>query len=169
MNSKFTYINHFANPEKFQDNNDVTDSNGRIVVNKTYKGTQYTQPVTSLGFAGEVVILTSGNTSSAASEFVAIAKHHKRVVIVGEETGGGYYGGTGGKYINLTLPNSKIGVRIPAIRIFNAVSEDFEKQPKGRGTIPDYIVTPGIRDVIKGIDVQKQKALMLLKDSISNN
>lgn len=85
------------------------------------------------GLTAMFFILTSGYTSSAASEFVAIAKYNKRAIIVGEETGGCYYGATGGNYINLILPGSKLEVRIPTIRIFTAVTDDFIRQPKGRG------------------------------------
>lgn len=84
---------------------------------------------------------------------------------MGEETGGCYYGATGGNYIDLILPGSKLEVKIPTIRIFTAVNEDYITQPKGRGTIPHFEVIPNIQDVLYGKDVQLEKLCFLLKKS----
>jgi C-terminal processing protease CtpA/Prc len=119
-------------------------------------------PATRDRFKGNIVLLTSGKTASAASEFAAITHYYRRAKIVGEETGGCYYGANGGNYLNLKLPNSGIEVRIPTIRIFTAVDEDYNVQPKGRGTLPDYKISPTVHDIISKRDVQLNKALLLL-------
>ena len=142
-----------------------THPNGdRYLVNDSYSGTRLSNPRDSFHFAGEVVLLTSGATVSAASEFVAVFHHQQRGKIVGEETGGCYYGSTGGNYLQLRLPGSGLEIRIPTIRIFTAVEEDYVKQPKGRGTFPDYIITPTVEDIMVGKDVQLEKAMEVLRE-----
>jgi hypothetical protein len=61
------------------------------------------------------------------------------------------------------LPASKLEIRIPTIRIFTAVKEDFAHQPEGRGTLPDYVVSPGIDDVLQNKDVQLEMALNFIR------
>ena len=96
---------------------------------------------------------------SAASELVALTHGSKRAVIIGEETGGCYYGAKGGRFINLILPNSQLKVRIPLIRIYTDVPEDFVCQPKGRGTRPDYDIKLTVDEVRAKKDVQLEAAL----------
>lgn len=157
----FTYLQYFDNKEAIKNLGGVYEHHEKYLMNYRYAGTSYTQPVSALGYTGKVVVLTSGHTTSAASEFAAIAHYTNRAIIVGEETGGCYYGATGGTYIQLILPASKINVRIPTIRIFTAVTED-SLHPKGRGTFPDYTVTPQINDILKGRDVQLEAAFQVL-------
>lgn len=139
------------------------EQDGRYIVNDTYAGTRLQNPHDVLAFKGDVVVLTSGNTTSAASEFAAIFHYQRRGKIVGEETGGCYYGSTGGNYLNLRLPNSGLEVRVPTVRIFTAVEEDFIQQPKGRGTFPDYPILPTISDILNDKDVQMEKAMSILQ------
>jgi len=158
----FTYLQYFTNPQHFNNSVGVAEPNGKYVMNYRYVGTSVRNPVKNDLFKGNVIILTCGNTTSAASEFAAISYYTKRVKIVGEETGGCYYGATGGNYINLLLPASKLQVRIPTIRILNAVEEDYAHHPKGRGVIPHYEIVPTIEDVMNERDVQLEKAINLL-------
>ncbi|MBD0331749.1 MAG: hypothetical protein ICV66_03765 [Chitinophagaceae bacterium] len=160
--TSFTYAKFISNSKSIGNFSNGSERNGKYVVNDRYAGTTTKSPTHKNLFKGDVVLLTSGNTISAASEFAAIAHYLKRAKIVGEETGGCYYGATGGNYIQLKLPNSGFEVRIPTIRIFTAVDEDFIHQPKGRGTFPDYQVLPTINDVITGKDVQLNTALRIL-------
>ena len=159
----FTYLRHFKKPDAFKNLYGVDEHNGKYLMDYRYAGTTYKQPVKAFSYIGEVIILTSGHTVSAASEFAALARYQKRATIIGEETGGCYYGSTGGNYINLMLPASKLEIRIPTIRIFTAVKEDFAHQPKGRGTLPDYVVSPGIDDVLQNKDVQLEMALNFIR------
>lgn len=159
---EFTHLQYFTNLRNFNNPGGIAEPNGKYLVNYKYAGTSLKNPVKNDSFKGNVVILTCGNTTSSASEFAAISYYTKRAKIVGEETGGCYYGATGGNYINLLLSASKLQVRIPTIRIYNAVEEDYAHHPKGRGTIPDYEIVPTINDVINGRDVQLEKAINLL-------
>jgi len=162
--TSLTYTKYIANPKSIGNASNGSDSNSTFEVNDRYAGTKTTLPATTNLFNGDVVLLTSGGTVSAASEFAAIAHHLKRAKILGEETGGCYYGANGGNFLLLKLPNSGFEVRIPTIRIFTAVNEDFIHQPKGRGTLPDYQVCPTINDVVLGKDVQLNSALSILEN-----
>jgi hypothetical protein len=160
----FTYLKHFNNPQSINNFHGVPDASGKYLVNYRYAGTSLKNPEKENLFKGKVVFLTSGNTTSAASEFSAISRFTKRAKIVGEETGGCFYGATGGNFLILKLPNSGLEVRIPTIRIFTAVDEDYIRQPKGRGTFPDYELVPTVRDVIDGKDAQLQFAFKILNN-----
>ncbi|PSR56721.1 hypothetical protein AHMF7605_26115 [Adhaeribacter arboris] len=160
--TELTYRQFIANAESFRKRTDIPVSEGKYLVNDQYAGTSWKKPADQTGFRGDVVLLIFGQTTSAAAEFAALAHYLKRATIVGEETGGGYYGATGGSYLTLKLPHSGLEVRIPTIRIFMAVAEDYEHQPKGRGTLPDYPVEPTIAEVLSGKDIPLEKALNLL-------
>ncbi len=132
----FSYIKYADNPEDFKSLRGTKVGDRDYEVNYRYPGTSVTQPVEN-SFKRKVFILTSGATVSAASEFAILARYNNRAKIIGEETGGCYYGATGGNYLRLVLPNSKIRISIPTIRIYTAVNEDYSFQPFGRGVLPD--------------------------------
>ncbi len=139
----FSFLNYAENPEDFKNLKGIKVADRDYQVNYRYPGTSVTQPQTKNLFRGKIFILTSGATVSAASEFVILARYNKRATIIGEETGGCYYGATGGNYLRLVLPHSKIRVSIPTIRIYTAVDEDFSIQPFGRGVMPDVGIIQG--------------------------
>ncbi len=159
-----TYSSFISNSKSIGEFSNRSEQTSAYLVNESYAGTITKNPVHKNLFNGNVAILTSGNTTSAASEFAAIFHYLQRGNIVGEETGGCYYGSTGGNYLNLKLPNSGLEVRIPTIRILTAVKEDFKRQPKGRGTFPDYQISPTINDILSKKDVQIDKALEILNN-----
>jgi C-terminal processing protease CtpA/Prc len=109
-------------------------------------------------FKGKVYFLVNGNSFSTTAEFCSIAKSNERGVFIGEETGGAYYGNTSGGNARIVLPNSKIIVNIPKTKYTMAVKE---AKHKDRGIIPDFIITPGISDVVRNWDVQLHYALKL--------
>ena len=110
-------------------------------------------------FNGKVIFIINGLSFSATSYFAGIARSNDRGVFVGEETGGAYYGGSSGEIYRTVLPNSNIRLNIP-----KDVYANPEKSigAKDRGVIPDYIVIPSIRDIIKNRDVQLNYALELV-------
>ena len=134
---------------------------GTYSMNYLYAGASVRKPVNEHGFTGKLIVLTNGGTASAASEFVALARGNKRALVVGDETGGCYYGASGGRYLTLVLPNSQLQVRIPVIRIFTDVPEEYARQPKGRGVLPDYAVRPTIADRLAHKDPELETALKL--------
>lgn len=157
-----SYRNHIINISEYDDLRArlASDNSYEIV---QYPGRRLREPISTNHFDGKLIVLVNGATISAASEFAALVKGNKRGTIIGEETGGCYYGSTGGSYLNLVLPNSRLRARIPTIRIFTAVPEDLKKQPKGRGILPDYPVSYSISDLLTGRDRVMEMALDILQ------
>ena len=138
----------------------ASDSSYEII---QYPGRTLREPASANHFDGRLIVLVNGATISAGSEFAALVRGNKRGTVIGEETGGCYYGSTGGSYLNLVLPNSRLRARIPTIRIFTAVPEDFKKQPQGRGVLPDHPVSYSISDLLTGRDRVMEMALDILQ------
>ena len=109
-------------------------------------------------FLGKVFVLTEGGTFSTAADFCAVTHHLKRATFVGEETGGGYYGNNSGMMPTLTLPNSRVEIRLPMYEYWNAVRGYDGTR---RGTIPDHVVELKTSDVLRGVDTQLDFALKL--------
>ncbi|HEY4876838.1 MAG TPA: S41 family peptidase [Puia sp.] len=110
-------------------------------------------------FAGKVFILANGRSFSGVAEFSSIVKTNNRGLFIGEECGGGYYGNTSGDEANVTLPNSKIIVRIPMIKYTMAI----KKLPNGQqGIKPDLIFYHSITDIAEHRDSQLEYALKIV-------
>lgn len=103
-------------------------------------------------YKGKVYVLIGGNTFSAASAFALSTKNDKNITLVGEETGGGYYFHTAQYSTLYELPNSKIMVRMPFVKIDKYVLDN--SIPKGSGILPDIEVRLTVQDLIKGRDSQ---------------
>jgi hypothetical protein len=80
---------------------------------------------------------------------------------IGQETGGGYLGNTSGYGRNLTLPNSKITIEIPALQFVMNVEP---KLPFGSGVKPHYQVIPTINQYINNENVCLEYALRLINE-----
>jgi C-terminal processing protease CtpA/Prc len=99
-------------------------------------------------FDGKVYVLTSGLTFSASALFCNAVKGQQDIKLVGEETGGGWYGNNGIMIPDITLPITRLRVRLPLVRLvqYNHVAE------KGSGVLPDVLVTPNYNALIKRED-----------------
>ena len=111
-------------------------------------------------FTGKVYILINGGSFSTTSEFLSQAHFHKRAVFIGEESGGGYYGNSSGMMPLVTLPNTRIGIRVPLMTYYMAVSG---YKAAAHGVIPDYPVNHTIEDFIDGKDPDMELALQLAR------
>lgn len=120
-----------------------------------HPGLAVQQPANA-SFGGKVYVLIDGRTFSTAADFCAIARSNARGIFIGEETGGGYEGNNSGGTVRINLPHSGIRVAIPTVRYSNAVTPGTMP---GRGTIPDYPISPSIGEVLAKKDVQLQRAL----------
>lgn len=131
--------------------------NGYLVTPNLHPGVAEQSPA-KYPFLGKVVVLTDGGTFSTAADFCAVTHHLKRATFIGEETGGGYYGNNSGLETTLTLPNSKLRVRVPMYEYWNAVPG---YEGKRRGTLPDRVVELKVADVLRGEDEALNLALKL--------
>ena len=112
-------------------------------------------------FNGNIFVLTNGLTFSASSIFCSSLKGQQNIKLVGEETGGGWYGNSGIMIPNITLPNTKIRVRLPFFRLVQ-----YQHLPvKGSGVIPDIYVGPNWRDILHGVDTKIKKVRELIANA----
>jgi hypothetical protein len=111
-------------------------------------------------FNGNVFILTNGLTFSASTIFCNAVKGQKNIRLLGEETGGGWYGNSGIMIPDITLPNTKLRVRLPFFKLVQ-----YRHVPvKGTGVPPDIYVGPDWRDILKGVDTKIEKIKELIKE-----
>jgi len=106
-------------------------------------------------------VLTNGLTFSAASLFCALVKGEKNIILVGEETGGGWYGNAGVLIPNITLPNTRLRIRLPFFRL---VQSGFRMSEKGSGVAPDWYIGPDWRDILRGRDTKMEEVLKVIRD-----
>lgn len=130
---------------------------GYLVSPKLHPGVAE-QPAGKYPFLGKVFVLIDGGTFSTAADFCAVAHHLKRATFIGEETGGGYYGNNSGMETTVTLPNSKMRIRVPMYEYWNAVPGYAGKR---RGTRPDHVVETKVANLLRGVDEQLDLALKL--------
>jgi hypothetical protein len=112
-------------------------------------------------FKGKVYVLINGASFSGSGECTSLIHFHKKAVFIGEECGAGYYGNTSGFMPRLTLPHTGIQIRIPVVRYSMAVSG----YPPDRGIIPDYPVSPSIKDSLSGRDAELEFVIELIRKS----
>lgn len=111
-------------------------------------------------FNGKLYVLTNGSTFSASTLFCNAVKGQSNVKIVGEETGGGWHGNSGIMIPDITLPSSKLRVRLPLFKLVQ-----YNHVPKnGRGVIPDTYIPPTVDGVRRGID----RKMEIVKAMIDN-
>lgn len=111
-------------------------------------------------FSGEAYVLTNGLTFSASSLFCNAVKGQNNVTLVGENTGGGWYGNSGIMIPDITLPNTKLRIRLPMFRLvqYQRIAE------KGTGVVPDIYVGPTIEASRKDIDRKMEAVKELIKE-----
>ena len=66
--------------------------------------------------------MINGGSFSTTSEFLSQAHFHRRATFIGEESAGGYYGNSSGMVPLVTLPNTKVAVRVPLVTYHMSVS-----------------------------------------------
>ncbi len=117
-------------------------------------------------YTGDTYVLTNGLTFSASSLFASAIKGQPNVTLVGENTGGGWHGNSGIIIPDITLPNTKLRVRLPMFRLVQ-----FDHVPKtGTGVVPDIYVGPTVESSRKDIDRKMEfvKQLIIEKKAGTN-
>ena len=105
-------------------------------------------------------VLINGYSFSASSLLAANLHGINRAVFIGEETGGGYNKCTAGIIPLLTLPETRVKLRLPLIKIAPAKTRDLE----GRGVLPDYPVTPTLSHIVNNKDTELDFTLKLIAE-----
>lgn len=113
-------------------------------------------------FKGQIYLLVNPKVASAASLFAALVAGNTNAIIVGQETSGGYYGHNGHSPMAYILPNSKIKYHFSIVNLKQDVPIK-EKQPFGRGVIPDYNIEQTLPDFLNNKDTQMEYLLKLIE------
>jgi hypothetical protein len=111
-------------------------------------------------FNGNVYILTNGLTFSASALFCNTVKGQPKITLAGEDTGGGWYGNSGIMIPNITLPETKLKVRLPFFRLV----QYQHIGTKGTGVIPDVYIGPNWRDILKGVDTKIEVVKKMIEE-----
>lgn len=114
-------------------------ADGTLRLTATYYSSLAPHPPLEPRFDGDVYVLIDGGSFSTTSDTCAALRELGRAVFVGEETGGGYSGNASGIRPTLTLPHTKLRVRVPLVRFYNVTRGE---QPLDRGILPDYRKVP---------------------------
>ena len=85
-------------------------------------------------YTAKVYLLVGGRTVSSAAYFTALFKSENRGLIFGERLGGSHKKMTAGQMVEYQLPNSKIIITVPLMRIF------FSE--KIRTKVPEAFIIP---------------------------
>ncbi len=107
----------------------------------------------------KVYVVTNGLSFSATGEFTSFLKNADRAMFIGEEVGGNTNQNVSGTTVMLTLPNSKIRIRIP-MELFKL---NVSHEKTNHGVIPDYYVRPSIIDKLTGKDLEMAFILNMIK------
>lgn len=110
-------------------------------------------------FHGKLIVLTSDENSSGSATFLGLMQRSDRATLVGEKTGGSPDGATAGVIFFLTLPASKIRMRVPAIRYYADMGEGFTA---GSGVAPDIETERTVADFRLGRDPALERAKQLV-------
>jgi len=172
MDAPFQYYNHLEvkqNKHSFWPHTHSPEGEKELAqsIKKNNRGTYDVWNHPNLGiqqplkptFKGNVFILINGRSFSATGECTSVIHYYKKARFVGEECGAGYYGNTSGFGAILTLPNTRLRLRMPMVKYAMAVSG----YPTDRGIIPDYPIAPKINDLLNGRDTEMEFILALIK------
>lgn len=112
-------------------------------------------------FGGTLYVLTGGATFSASSLFLSKIYRQPNVIVVGEETGGGARGNTAVFIPKITLPNTRVEMRLPLFRLIS----DATIPENGRGIQPSVEVYPDSWHIARGLDKKMEKVIKLIAAS----
>lgn len=110
-------------------------------------------------FSGKVYVLMNGGSFSTAAEVITQLHNHGRAEFIGEEAGGAYDGNNAGTIARVTLPNTKLTLRVPLMSYYLDVSGG---EDNSRGVRPNHPVEYSIGDYLtnsdKGMAVALERA-----------
>jgi hypothetical protein len=116
-------------------------------------------------FAGKVIALMDGGSFSATCDLLSALHAAKRAIFLGTETAGDYFGNSSGEFAMVTLPNTKLDVRIPLLTYY--LSRKNPSAKPDHGIMPDIPVEPSIQDLISGRDPAMERALGLARVAVT--
>ena len=121
------------------------------------------RPRKRMAFRGSLYFLMNGASFSASTSVLAKTLDAGLGTYVGEASGSAYWGDFAGYFKTVTLPNSKIQVRIPLKKLYHAVSPD---RANGFTVEPDFTVSRSYNDLLNNRDYVLDYALQLIREGI---
>ena len=115
-------------------------------------------------FGGKLFLIMNGASFSTTGEFLSIIKSKRPATFIGEESGAGFTGNNSGFEPGITLPATKLVLRIPLVGYYVDVSNEY---PARRGVLPDQVVRYSIEEMIAGKDKELELALSLARKAVS--
>ena len=146
--SPFFYSYMFFKVHKKEDGNYYFNSNAKE------------KKSSDLRFNGNVYVLINGGSFSASSILSTKLKANKRAIFVGEETGGEYNGTVAGFMPQITLPNSKVKMRIGLMYVNAQEKTDVI----GHGIYPNVTIIPSLNDRLNNNDPELNYILEDIKN-----
>ncbi|MBC7571545.1 MAG: peptidase S41 [Spirosoma sp.] len=121
------------------------------------------RPRNRMAFRGNLYFLMNGASFSATTSVLAKTLDAGIGTYVGEASGSAYWGDFAGYFKTVTLPNSKIQVRIPLKKLYHAVSPD---RANGFTVEPDFAVSRSYTDLLSNRDYVLDYALKLISNGV---
>lgn len=113
-------------------------------------------------FSGKVYVIINGGSFSASCLLAASLKSNSNITFVGEETGGGFNSTVAGLLPVVTLPNSKLPLRMGLMDIRTTNQTEII----GHGIYPDKEIIPTLYDKLENKDPEMD---WIIKDITSKN
>ncbi len=114
-------------------------------------------------FTGNLYFLMNGASFSAATSVLAKTLDAGMGTFVGEASGSAYWGDFAGHFKTVTLPNSRLQVRIPLKKLTHAVGTD---RANGFTVEPDFTVMRSYDDLMSNRDYILDYTLRLIREGI---
>lgn len=130
----------------------------RAAVSRRYR------PFRRLAFRGNLYLLMNGSSFSAATSVLAKTLDAGQGTFVGEACGGAYWGDFAGQFKYVTLPHSRIQVRIPLKKLTHAVAE---AHANGFTIEPDFTAQRTHDDLMTNRNVALRETMLLIRHQVT--
>ena len=140
---------------------------GFLIKPELHPGVAEQKPA-AVSFPGKVVVLIDGGSFSTTADVCAQLRSRTQATFIGEETAGAAEGNTSGLNAQVTLPNSRLRLKIQMYGYWNALGAAGRAGAPafrpGRGTLPAVTLVRSVANVLAGIDPVLQQAMALLRN-----
>lgn len=114
-------------------------------------------------FKGNLYFLMNGASFSATTSVLAKTLDAGLGTFIGEATGSAYWGDFAGHFKTITLPNSRLQIRMPLKKLTHAVSAN---NANGFTVEPDFTVTRNHEDLMTNRDYVLAYTLQLIRQGV---
>ena len=121
------------------------------------------QPRHRTAFTGNLYFLMNGASFSATTSVLAKTLDAGMGTFIGEASGSAYWGDFAGRFKTVTLPNSRMQVRIPLKKLTHAVGAD---RANGFTVEPDFAVVRSHDDLLTNRDYVLAYTLQLIRQGV---